>query len=325
MGERRARKQAVRGAGKVAAALLAILGAIGCGAPAESADQEYRIAGGGTTGVYYSYGDQLAGALRDGLDIDISVAETEGSVDNLLRVGSGDALLGFAQGDAAADAIAGAGAFDEPLTVQAVGRVYDEYVHIVVPEGSDVRRIADLAGRRVSLGAENSGVQVIATRVLDASGVDIDEIDNPSLGPDASIEALLEGEIDGFFWVGGLPTPGVEQLAEAMPIRLLPIGPGTVEQVNAGHAGVYGLSDFPVGTYGIETPIETMTVPNYLIVAEEAPPDLVHDVTRVLFESRSAITAVVPAAQFLDRRQAIFTAPVELHPGAARYYVETRR
>lgn len=319
------RARRLRSAGAVVAVLAALLALSGCTGDSGGGGRQYRIAGGGTVGVYYAYGEQLAAALHRELGIDIAVEETHGSVDNLLRVGSGDALLGFAQGDTAADAVAGTGAFDEPLPVRAVARVYDEYVHVVVPADSEVRRVSDLAGRRVSLGAQNSGVQVIATRVLEASGVAVEGVDNPALGPDASVEALERGEIDGFFWVGGLPTPGIERLAGAVPIRLLSIGADTVEQVNAGHAGVYRLTDFPVGTYGIETPTTTMTVPNYLVAAEDAPDDLIRDVTRVLFDSRSTIAQRVPAAAFLDRRQAIFTGPMELHPGAARYYVDARR
>lgn len=303
--------------------LVALLGLSGCvGSP--YAGEEYRIAGGGTAGVYYNYADQLATALHRELGLDISVSETHGSVDNLLRVGSGDALLGFAQGDTAADAIAGTGGFEEPLPVRAVARVYDEYVHIVVPAESEVRSVGDLAGRRVSLGAENSGVQVIARRVLGSADVPPGGVVNPALGLDASIDAMRRGEIDGFFWVGGLPTPGIDQLAENMPIRLVPIGAGTVDRVNSGHAGVYRIAEFPVGVYGIEAPVATMTVPNYLIAGAGAPNGLIFDVTRVLFESRPTIAREVAAAEFLDRRQAIFTGPMQLHPGAAKYYVDTR-
>lgn len=306
------------------AALLVLFGLVACVGSPYATGEPRSIAGGGTAGVYYDYAGRLADALHGELGLDITAAETHGSVDNLLRVGSGEALLGFAQGDTAADAIAGTGGFDEPLPIRAIARVYDEYVHVVVPADSDAERIRDLTGRTISLGAENSGVQVIATRVLEASAVPLDGIDNPALGLDASIEAMRRGDIDGFFWVGGLPTPGIERLASAMRIRLLPIDASTVEQVNAGHAGVYRLAEFPVGIYGIETPSATMTVPNYLITQVDAPDDLIREVTRVLFESRAAIAQRVAAAEFLDRRQAIFTGPMQLHPGAAEYYVSSR-
>lgn len=305
--------------------LLALLGLVGCSGASYSGDMRYQIAGGGPSGLYYNYGGGLAEVLQQELGIDIEVIQTEGSVDNLLRVDSEEAILGFAQGDTAVDAIAGEGAFDEPLSVQAVARVYDEYVHIVVPADSELEHVSDLKGRRVSLGARGSGVQVIATRVLHAFGVDLGTVENPELPLSESIDALQSGEIDGFFWVGGLPTPGVEALAKEMPLRLLSIEPGTVERVNSDHVGVYRLAEFPVGVYGIESSSVTMTVPNYLITSADAPDALIRDVTRELFDSRTQLARRVSVAELLDRRQAIFTGPMELHPGAVEFYHDARR
>lgn len=307
------------------AAFVVLLGANGCADPGYDRTQQYFVAGGGIAGIYFNYGDQYAKALHRELGINVSVSETNGSVDNLQRVASGRALLGFAQADTAADAITGTGSFDAPLPLRAVARVYDESVQVVVPADSDVRRISDLAGRPVSLGSPTSGVQVIANRVLAASGVAPERIENPALGLDESIASLHRGEIAAFFWVGGFPTPSIERLARSERIRLLPIDAATVSRVNAQHSGVYRLAELPIGGYGSEAPTTTMTVPNYLVAAEDASDALILDATRVLFSSRSTIARKVPAAELLDRREAIFTAPLDLHPGAAEFYVDARR
>lgn len=300
---------------------IAVLG--GCG-PA-SAPERFSIAGGGVSGVYYAFGEQLGEVLSSRLGSVVSVDETNGSVDNLQRVSDGRALLGFAQSDAAADAIAGTGAFPQPLEVQAVARLYDEYVHVVVRSDSDIQEIADLASRAVSLGAPSSGVNIVATRVLRAAGVAASDVDDRALGLAQSIEALRAGEIEAFFWVGGLPTPGLTELFAEAPTRLLSIESEMVDSVNAAHGGAYRLEEFPIGAYGRTQATATMTVPNYLMVGGDVPDDLVRAVLAVLFESRSAIAAEVPAAALLDRRQAIFTDPVDLHPGEVEYYSESRR
>lgn len=315
--------RARRALASVIGGMCVVAALVGCGST--PAPERFSIAGGGVTGVYYGFGEQLAGALSSRLGADVSVDETNGSVDNLLRVSDGRALLGFAQSDAAADAVAGVGAFREPLAVQAIARLYDEYVHVVVRSDSDIRRIGDLAGRGVSLGAPSSGVNIVATRVLDAEGVAPTDVDDVALGLAESIDTFRDGEIEGFFWVGGLPTPGLAELFTDAPARLLPIGPETVDRVNAEHGGAYRLAEFPIGAYGRTQATETMTVPNYLMVAEGASDALVREVVAELFESRSAIAAEVPAAALLDRRQAIFTDPVDLHPGAVEYYSESRR
>ncbi|MBO0981386.1 TAXI family TRAP transporter solute-binding subunit [Microbacterium sp. SD291] len=310
-------------AGAIALALMVALG--GCvQRSGEWADAEYRIAGGGPTGVYYAYGSGLASELSESLDVRMTAQETAGSVDNLLRVGSGESLLGFAQGDAAADAVAGVGAFDQPLRVEALARLYDEYVHVVVREDSDVETIADLAGKTVSLGAENSGVNVIAARVLDAAGVQASSVQDPQLDLAGSIRAMERAEIDGFFWVGGIPTPGIADLAATLPVRLLPIEQSWVNHVNEQYSDAYRPSDFPVGLYGLEESEPTMAVPNYLVTSSETPDGVVRDVLQGLFDARTRLGLEVPAAALLDRRQAIFTGPVALHPGAIEFYRELR-
>lgn len=304
----------------------AVLGLSACVPRAtEWTDRAYVIAGGGATGVYYDYGVHLADELSDSLDIDVVGVETNGSVDNLLRVADGEALLGFAQGDAAADAVAGAGAFDEPLDVQAVARLYDEYVHVVVRADSSVQSIADLAGTTVSLGAENSGVAVIASRVLHAAGVEATSVRDRQLDLGQSIAAVQSGEVEGFFWVGGLPTPGIQALAGNVPVRLLPIEQDWINAVNNRYSDAYRPADFPAGIYGLSESTPTMAVPNYLLAAASTPDAMVRDVLTTLFDARTRLGAEVPAVALLNRRQAIFTAPVDLHPGAVAYYRDSGR
>ena len=324
-------RRAARGTGRTLATALAAAACFvsavalaGCGGAMQRDAATHVIAGGGTTGIYYAYGGALAEALRDD-GLNIRVAETAGSVDNLLRVGHGEALLGFAQADTAADALAGQGAFDEPLEISAIARVYDEYVHVVVPADSEVEEIEELAGKRVSIGDVNSGVTVVADRVLSAAGVEPGDFEEFHLGIDGSVAALARGEIDAFLWVGGVPTPGIDSLSGALSLRMVPVRPELIERVNEGHEGVYRVSDFPVGSYGIEGTVETMTIPNLLVTQAGAAAPLVEDVTRSLFASRAALSGQAPAIALLDRRQAIFTDPLPLHPGAADYYVNSWR
>ena len=284
-----------------------------------------HIAGGSATGVYYDYGEQMARVLSRDLDADVEFQETNGSVDNLRRIATGDAQLGFAQSDAVADAVAGVGDFDQALPIRAVARLYDEYVHVVVRADSGIRSLSDLAGRTISLGARDSGVSVVSRRVLAASDVAASGISDLALGIDASIAALTDGRIDGFFWVGGLPTPGIETLADRVPIRLLSIDAEVVEKADAVHAGVYRSAEFPIGAYGSNEPTVAMTVPNYLVTSADVPDELIRDVLSTLFAQRTEIAMTVPAAALLDRRLAIFTDPIELHPGAEQYYSAAHR
>lgn len=295
----------------------------GCAGPLSSDNAKYTISGGGPHGIYFAYASEIASQLRD-RGLDISATNSAGSLDNLQRVADGEALLGFAQADAAADAIAGRGVFSEPEPIRAVARVYDEYVHVLVPEASQINGLRDLTGKRVSIGDANSGVTVVASRALAAAGLKSGDFTPVPLGLDDSVAALRSGEIDAIFWVGGIPTPGIEQLAKDVPLRLLPIPVDIVEAMNAKYDGVYRMSDVPEGSYGTPSVIQTMTIPNYLIVSASAPDDLVDEIVATIFAARPAMSKRVPVAALLDRRQAIFTNPLPLHPGAIEYYTSHR-
>lgn len=286
--------------------------------------QQYVIASGVTGGIYAGYGSELATVLSRELGADFEAVSTEGSLENLRLVGSGEAVIGFAQSDTAADAIAGTGPFTEPLPIVAAARLYEEYVHVVVRADSDVAELGDLTGHTISLGAPNSGVAAASARILAEAEVDAATIDNPKLGLDDSLAALKSGEIEGFFWVGGLPTPGLQEFSQEVPIRLVSIDHKLVDRLNERYGGVYRVAEFPAGLYGRDELSVTMTVPNYLIVSSEAPDGLVYDALAAVFRTRAEIAAQVPTAALLDRRLAIFTAPLELHPGAASFYRDVK-
>lgn len=307
----------------MAAGMAGLLAAACAGDDVGQYDDHLVISGGGMAGIYYSYGGELAAVLSERLGVSAEVIETGGSIDNLHQLRDGTSELAFSAADAAGDAVAGRAPFTAPIDVQAVARVYDDFVHLVVLADSDITRIEDLRGRRVSLGAEGSGTELIARRLLRAADIDPDEVENVAMGIDESVTALRIGTVEAFFWSGGLSTPGVTDLADEVPIRLVDLW-DLVEPVRREYGGGYRHGVVPQGTYGLRSDVRTMAVPNYLLVDASADADLVHDVTRVLFEERARIAREVPAAALLDRSRAIYTASVELHPGALRYYREAK-
>lgn len=281
------------------------------------------ISGGGMTGIYFSYGGELSEVLSQRYGVRARVLETGGSIENLRNLADGTAQLAFSAADAAADATAGREPFSEAIPVQAVARVYDDFVHLVVPASSDIEAIEDLRGRTVSLGAEGSGTELIARRLLAAAGVATEEIAAVSFGIDESIDAMKGGRIEAFFWSGGLPTPGVQELAADLPIRLIPLR-DVVEAVRSEYGSGYRHGVVPEGTYGLGGDVATMAVPNFLMVRADLTDEVTYEIVDTLFEERAAIARQVPAAALLDRSRAIFTEPVDLHPGALRYYRDTK-
>lgn len=294
----------------------------GCSA-GSAVEEPVMVAGGGTTGIYYSYGGELADVLSSEFDVYADVLETNGSIDNLRNLADRGVQLAFSAADAAGDAAAGRTPFDEPLPVVAAARVYDDFVHLIVPAESSIMSIEDLRGRAVSFGAPGSGTEVIADRLLAAAGIDRAEVERIELGIDASIEALRSGRIEAFFWSGGLPTPGIQELADSVAIRLVGLS-DLVDDLRAEYGSGYRPGVVPHGTYSLPRDVTTLAVPNFLMVRADAPDEFVYETLAVLFDEQSTIAANVPAAALLDMHRAIYTDPVDLHPGAVQYYRDTK-
>lgn len=302
----------------VLAPLLLLMLLVGCSPPAP-AISGLTISGGGTTGIYYKYATFLGPQLASALDVEVEIRETGGAVENLLQLRSGESDLGFATADTVADAMAGRAPFEEPFAPVALAHLYDENIHLVTLRSSDIRAVADLEGRTVSLGAPGSGTSVVATRILEALGTRPADLTDLGLGIDSSVDALATGAIDAFFWSGGVPTPGITALATTHDLRLVPLD-GAVEPLRAQYGDVYRLGTLPVGTYGLEESVATVAVPNYLLSRTDLPDTVAEDVVATIFAAQAAGLSELPALVQLDLHRAIFTSPADLHPGAMDYY-----
>ncbi|MET8119581.1 TAXI family TRAP transporter solute-binding subunit [Micromonospora sp. NPDC005189] len=292
--------------------LTTILTAAGCrDAPIEPTS--IRIATGSPTAVYYAFGQSLAAILnREMPKVRASVVITAASAQNVQLVGSGGAELGFTQADVLPATTA------ESPSVDAIARVYDDQLHLVTTGGGPVRTVADLRGRRVSVGAPGSGTEITATRLLEVAQLGGDEVHRERLGLDVSVAALRSGRIDAFFFSGGLPVRGIEELAGRSATRIVDLSEWT-EPLRSRYGQVYVSRDIPRSVYGVDA-MTTVANPNYLIVRANLPEPLVREVTRLLMERRAELAAAHPAAGRMSPRSAIVTAPLSLHPGAAAWY-----
>lgn len=299
--------------------------AMGCGG--SSTPRFLSIATGGTGGVYYPYGGGIAKVLSESLPGTTATAEvTAASVDNLKLIRDGKADLAFTLADTAADAANGRGAFQgSPAPVRALAVLYSNYTHLVALAGGGINTVADLRGRTVSTGSPGSGTEVIAFRVLRAAGLDPEAgIRRQGLGASESAGALKDGKIDAFFWSGGLPTAAVQDLAFSSGISLtfIPTG-GLVPALRQAHGDLYFLLEIPSATYpGVSTPVPVVGVANLLVVNASMPEALAYDITRILFEKQAELAGIHPEARNLSLASAAKGSPVEIHPGALRFYRE---
>ncbi|MFF7971268.1 TAXI family TRAP transporter solute-binding subunit [Streptomyces sp. NPDC007905] len=276
-------------------------------------------------GVYQEYGERLRTELgRDMPGLEVKLLNSAGSQENVQRVASGEADFTIA----AADAVEtyelrhpGDGA-----RLRGVARLYDDYVQLVVPRDSKVRSVADLRHKRVAIGLPDSGVRLIANRVLRAAGIDPRKDITPLAdGIDTGPDRLRRGSIDAFFWSGGLPTKGLVELAAKSAFRFVPIDGGLVTKLHAGGevARYYRATSIPESAYSAVqrgSAVPTIAVSNLLMTRKDMDPRLTEWLTRTVIKSRDGIGAHVHSAQLVDVRTAIYTDPLPLQEGARRYY-----
>ena len=298
-----------------------------CSAEAPGTGTRLSIATGGTGGVYYVYGGALADQITQNVEgVEATAESTAASVDNMFLIENGGSDLAFVSADTAADGVAGVEDFEEPIPAQVLAQLYLSPIQVVALDGSGIRSIEDLAGRTVSVGAPNSATEVSAERILTLAGVDPEAgIEREQLGVDESVDAIRDGTIDAFFWGGGVPTGAITDLASTDSIRLLPTGQ-YVDGIRREYSEVYTESAIPAGSYeGFNEEVGTIAVPNFLLSNESLDEELAYQVTRVLFEQQEDLAQAHPEAEKLELQSAQQVAPLELHPGARRYYEEAGR
>lgn len=302
-----------------ASALGGLLGAALAGCGSAFTGTRLALGTGGSQGVYYTLGVSLADFWWHTLELAQrpNVRTTAGSVQNLALLDSGAVDVIFSAADVADIAL------DQPSAPgrkpRALARIYDDALQVVVPADSAITRLSDLRGKRVSIGASDSGVIVMADRLLATAGLSPEhDLTSSTLGIDESVAALRDGRIDAFFWSGGLQTPGITELASVRPIRLLDLA-DLLPQLRRSYP-VYNIGTVPAATYKIPDRVTTVTVRNFLLVPDSMRVDLAEALVAGLFAASEQLVKASPAGRSIDARSAIGTQPVPLHPGAEHYY-----
>jgi hypothetical protein len=313
-----------------AAAIFALLLAAGAAltGTAQAQQKTMAIGTGGTGGVYYPLGGAIANVLSKNLpNVQATAEVTGGSVDNLKLIASGQSELGFSMADAALDALQGNDKFKgNKVPLQTLLVVYPNRMHVVTVDGTGIETMADLKGKRVSTGSPGSATEVMAFRVIEASGLDKDkDLKRERLGVAESVNAVKDRKIDAFFWVGGIPTAAVTDLAATpgMKIKLIDHS-DAVEKMNAKYGKLYTASKIPAGSYpGADKDNAIAEVWNIIVTGDKMSNDDAYNIVKTLVEKKADIVAVHKEANsFSLDNQVQERSPIPFHPGALKYFKE---
>jgi hypothetical protein len=302
--------------------------ALGAAIHAHAQSKQLSIATGGTGGVYYPLGGGFANILGKELPGVTATAQvTGGSVANLQLIGSGKADLCFTQVDAAWDAVNGLDKFASgKLPIRGLTVMYPNYMHVVTVEGTGIAKVEDLKGKRVSTGSPGSATEVFAFRVIEAAGLDKDkDMRRERLGVAESVNAIKDKKIDAFFFVVGLPTSSITDLA-ATPntkIKLLDHDQYAGKMI-AKYGSIYAPGVIPKATYpGMEADAKGITVWNIMAVNASMDDKLAYDLTRLMLEKREDLAKVHKEALNIKQEwQTSSRLGIPWHPGALKYMKE---
>ncbi len=307
-----------------AAALAVSLG----GFAALVAAQNISIGTGGTGGVYYPMGGGIADVLSKHVPGMQATAEvTGGSVDNLKLIGSGKPYIGLSMTDAAQDAYKGEQKFQgNKVPLRTLMVLYPNRMHVVTVEGTGINKIGDLKGKRVSTGSPGSATEVMAFRVIEAAGLDRDkDMTRERLSVAESVNAMKDKKVDAFFWVGGLPTAAVTDIANTPGTTVKLIDHAElVPAMNKKWGDLYVQDVIPKDTYrGMASDNKQATVMNILVAHEKMDDKTAYNIVKTIFEKRQDLINVhKEATNFKLENQKAAASPIPFHPGAVKYFSE---
>jgi TRAP transporter TAXI family solute receptor len=313
---------------RITTALVALVAAFGLATAGAQPTKRLSIGTGGTGGVYYPLGGGLAAMISKYVPgVEATAEVTAGSIANLQLISGGKSELAFTMADAAWDAYNGLDKFSgKKVPLRTLVVFYPNRMHVVTVEGTGINKFADLKGKRVSTGAPASGTEVMSNRLIEAHGMDPGkEITRERLSVAESVNALKDGKIDAFTWVGGVPTAAISDLASTpgKKIKLIDHGDGA-DGMRKKYGPIYVKNRILANAYpGQDKETTNVDVWNLIVVPENSSEDLIYQITKTMFEKKDELVKVHKDASFLELgNQQSGASPLPFHPGAIRYFKE---
>lgn len=280
---------------------------------------------GGTSGVYYPLGVTMSQIYGETIpDAKVQVQSTKASAENLNLLQAGRGEIGFSLADAVSDAWKGeaeAGFAKRLDKLRAVASIYPNYIQIVALGDANIKSLADLKGKRISVGAPRSGTELNARAILKAAGLSYSDFSKVEYLPfGESVELMKNRQLDASLQSAGLGVAALRDLSAAVKVTFVPVPPEVVARI--GDAAYRSVS-IPANTYeGQSSEVKTVAISNVLVTHEKVSDDVVYAMTKGVFENLARLGNSHAAARQIKLETATDGLPIPLHRGAEKYYRE---
>ena len=301
---------------------LAMLCLVGC---KSNEKKDYILATGGTSGTYYPFGGAIANIWNTKVaNMNVTAQATGASAENLRLINKGDAEFAIVQNDVMDYAYNGTDLFagEKLANIMTIGTLYPEVVQIAVSKTKGIQSIADMKGKRISVGDAGSGVEFNAKQILDGYGITFADIKKNNLSFKESADGIQNGTLDGCFITAGVPNAALQELAFTAGFQLVPVSGAEAEKIMAKYS-YYTLTTIPSGTYkGTDQDTSALAIKATLAVNAKLDTDTVYEMTKALFSNLPDLATAHAKGKEVSAENAVTGVSVPFHPGAAKYFKE---
>jgi TRAP transporter TAXI family solute receptor len=293
------------------------------GGQASNDPSQLIIATGGTGGTYYPLGGGMADLITKNAGVTATAQSTGASAENMRLIRDKKADIAFTQSDIADYASKGTNMFQQDGKIdsfQAIGALYNETIQIVVSPDSGINSVADLKGKRVSVGAPGSGTESNAQQILEAYGLKFEDLQLQRLSFADSSKAIQDGQLDAAFQTAGTPTAAITELAATKGVKIIPIDADKIDAIIAKYP-YYVKQTIPANTYQtVPEEVTTVAVKSLLVVRADLSEDLVYKTTKAIFDNLDKLGHA--KAKEIKVEEALAGVSLPIHPGAQKYFTE---
>ncbi len=303
------------------AGLMVLASFVGC---TKKANKNFILATGGTSGTYYPFGGAIANIWNSNIEgMNVTAQSTGASAENLRLISREEAEFAIVQNDVMDYAYNGTDMFSQALpNLATIGTLYPEVVQIAASKSSGIKSIADLRGKRVSIGDAGSGVEFNAKQILEGYGITFEDIQKNNLSFKESAEGIQNGTLDACFVTAGVPNSALQELAFTAGLVLIPVSGAEADKIVNSY-NFYTKTVIPAGTYnGTDTDTEALAIKATLAVNANLDENIVYEMTKALFENLESLGTAHAKGKEVSAEAAVTGVSVPFHPGAIKYFSE---